>query len=146
MLREWRCSNHPQRSSRWDSRSDRPVCAHEIVCHVVIAIVRFAKGRRPDRLCGIRCPCQRRLFESRRSQQVGPLIQGERRPASQESRASSQEVRRPKAAPQMTVTLMHLAAALSHSHDVPKKQTEAVLGDFDDADHEASEEGRHKSG
>ena len=51
-----------------------------------------------------------------------------------------------KKAPQMTVTLKHLVAALSHSHDVPKKQTEAVLGDFYDADHEASEEGRHKSG
>ena len=35
-----------------------------------------------------------------------------------------------KAAPQMTVTLKHLAAALSDSHDLPKKQTEAVLGDL----------------
>jgi DNA-binding protein HU-beta len=35
-----------------------------------------------------------------------------------------------KAAPQMTVTLRHLAAALSDSHDLPKKQAEAVLGDL----------------
>jgi DNA-binding protein HU-beta len=35
-----------------------------------------------------------------------------------------------KAAPQMTVTLKHLAAALSVSHDLPKKQAEAVLGDL----------------
>jgi DNA-binding protein HU-beta len=35
-----------------------------------------------------------------------------------------------KAAPQMTVTLKHLAAALSDSHDLPKKQAEAVLGDL----------------
>src|SRR6476469_2321253 len=34
------------------------------------------------------------------------------------------------AEPQMTVTLKHLAAALSDSHDLPKKQTEAVLGDL----------------
>jgi len=35
-----------------------------------------------------------------------------------------------KAAPQTTVTLKHLAAALSDSHDLPKKQAEAVLGDL----------------
>ncbi len=35
-----------------------------------------------------------------------------------------------KAAPQMTVTLKHLAAALSDSHVLPKKQAEAVLGDL----------------
>ena len=35
-----------------------------------------------------------------------------------------------KATPQMTVTLKHLAAALSDSHDLPKKQAEAVLGDL----------------
>ena len=36
----------------------------------------------------------------------------------------------PKAAAQVTVTLKHLAAALSDSHDLPKKQAEAVLGDL----------------
>jgi DNA-binding protein HU-beta len=35
-----------------------------------------------------------------------------------------------KAGSQMTVTLKHLAAALSDSHDLPKKQAEAVLGDL----------------
>jgi DNA-binding protein HU-beta len=35
-----------------------------------------------------------------------------------------------KVAPQMTVTLKHLAAALSDSHELPKKQAEAVLGDL----------------
>ena len=34
------------------------------------------------------------------------------------------------AAPQATVTLKHLAAALSDSHDLPKKQADAVLGDL----------------
>jgi DNA-binding protein HU-beta len=31
---------------------------------------------------------------------------------------------------QVTVTLKHLAAALADDHDLPKKQTEAILGDF----------------
>jgi len=35
-----------------------------------------------------------------------------------------------KAAPQLTVTLKHIAAALSDSHDLPRKQAEAVLGDL----------------
>ena len=35
-----------------------------------------------------------------------------------------------KAAVQATVTLKHLAATLSDSHDLPKKQAEAVLGDL----------------
>src|SRR6185437_7386133 len=35
-----------------------------------------------------------------------------------------------KAAVQATITLKHLAAALSDSHDLPKKQAEAVLGDL----------------
>jgi DNA-binding protein HU-beta len=35
-----------------------------------------------------------------------------------------------KAAAQATITLKHLAAALSDSHDLPKKQAEAVLGDM----------------
>src|SRR5438045_9217213 len=35
-----------------------------------------------------------------------------------------------KAAPQPTVTLKHLAAALAEDHDLPKKQAEAMLGDL----------------
>jgi DNA-binding protein HU-beta len=35
-----------------------------------------------------------------------------------------------KAAVQATITLKHLAAALSDSYDLPKKQAEAVLGDL----------------
>jgi len=35
-----------------------------------------------------------------------------------------------KAAVQATVTLKHLAASLSDSHDLPKKQAEAMLGDL----------------
>jgi DNA-binding protein HU-beta len=35
-----------------------------------------------------------------------------------------------KAAVKTTITLKHLAASLSDSHDLPKKQAEAVLGDL----------------
>src|SRR5580692_7753252 len=35
-----------------------------------------------------------------------------------------------KAAVQATVTLKHLAAALAETHDLPKKQAEAMLGDL----------------
>ena len=34
------------------------------------------------------------------------------------------------AAPQATVTLKHLAAALSESHELPKKQADAMLGEM----------------
>ena len=36
----------------------------------------------------------------------------------------------PAAKAQATVTLKHLAAALSDSHEMPKKQAEAMLGDL----------------
>jgi DNA-binding protein HU-beta len=35
-----------------------------------------------------------------------------------------------KVAPQATITLKQMAAALAESHDLPKKQAEAVLGDL----------------
>ena len=35
-----------------------------------------------------------------------------------------------KGAAQATITLKHLAASLSDSHDLPKKQAEAMLGDL----------------
>ena len=35
-----------------------------------------------------------------------------------------------KAAPQATITLKQIAAELAESHDLPKKQAEAVLGDL----------------
>ena len=35
-----------------------------------------------------------------------------------------------KSAAQATITLRHLAAALADSHDIAKKQAEAVLGDL----------------
>jgi DNA-binding protein HU-beta len=52
-------------------------------------------------------------------------------PAGKKATAAAKKSAAPaKAAPQMTVTLKHLAVALSESHDLPKKQTEAVLGDL----------------
>ena len=52
------------------------------------------------------------------------------RPAKKAAPAAKKAAVPAKAAPQMTVTLKHLAAALSDSHDLPKKQAEAVLGDL----------------
>jgi DNA-binding protein HU-beta len=44
--------------------------------------------------------------------------------------AASPKAAPAKAAAQATVTLKHLAAALADSHDLAKKQAEAVLGDL----------------
>jgi hypothetical protein len=51
-------------------------------------------------------------------------------PAKKAAPAAKKSAVPAKATPQMTVTLKHLAAALSDSHDLPKKQAEAVLGDW----------------
>ena len=60
------------------------------------------------------------LLESVPVEQVGPIATT----AAKKSAASA------KAAVQATVTLKHLAATLSDSHDLTKKQAEAVLGDL----------------
>ena len=51
-------------------------------------------------------------------------------PATKVAPAAKKAAAPAKGAPQMTVTLKHLASALSDSHDMPKKQAEAVLGDL----------------
>ena len=51
-------------------------------------------------------------------------------PAKKAASAAKKAAVPAKATPQTTVTLKHLAAALSDSHDLPKKQAEAVLGDL----------------
>ncbi len=51
-------------------------------------------------------------------------------PAKKAAPAAKKSAAPKKAAPQVTVTLKHLAASLSDSHDVRKKQAEAVLGDL----------------
>ena len=51
-------------------------------------------------------------------------------PAKKAAPAAKKAATSAKAAVQATITLKHLAAALSDSHDVPKKQAEAVLGDL----------------
>jgi DNA-binding protein HU-beta len=45
-------------------------------------------------------------------------------------KAAAKKAAPAKAAAQATVTLKHLAAALADSHDIAKKQAEAVLGDL----------------
>jgi DNA-binding protein HU-beta len=49
-------------------------------------------------------------------------------PAKKAAPAAKKSAAPAKASP--TITLKHLAAALSDSHDLPKKQAEAVLGDL----------------
>jgi DNA-binding protein HU-beta len=51
-------------------------------------------------------------------------------PAKKAARAAKKSAAPAKATVQASITLQHLAAALSDSHDVPKKQAEAVLGDL----------------
>ena len=51
-------------------------------------------------------------------------------PAKKAAPAAKKAAAPAKAAAQATVTLKHLAAALADSHDLPKKQAEAVLGDL----------------
>jgi len=51
-------------------------------------------------------------------------------PAKKAAPATKKTAAPAKAAAQATITLKHLAAALSGSHDLPKKQAEAVLGDL----------------
>ena len=45
-------------------------------------------------------------------------------------KAAAKKAAPAKAAAQATITLKHLAAALADSHDIAKKQAEAVLGDL----------------
>ena len=47
-----------------------------------------------------------------------------------EKKAAAKKAAPAKAAAQATITLKHLAAALADSHDIAKKQAEAVLGDL----------------
>ena len=51
-------------------------------------------------------------------------------PANKAAPAAKKSTAPAKAATQATITLKHLAAALSDSHDLPKRQAEAVLGDL----------------
>ncbi|MGP0001630.1 MAG: HU family DNA-binding protein [Acetobacteraceae bacterium] len=45
-------------------------------------------------------------------------------------KAAAKKAAPAKSAAQATITLKHLAAALADSHDIAKKQAEAVLGDL----------------
>jgi DNA-binding protein HU-beta len=78
------------------------------------------------------------LLESRPSEQAGSNRPKEEivmppakkaAPTAKKAAASSKAVP-VKAAVQATVTLKHLAASLADSHDLAKKQAEAVLGDL----------------
>jgi len=51
-------------------------------------------------------------------------------PAAAKKAAAAPKAAAAKAAPQATVTLRQIAAELAETHDLPKKQAEAVLGDL----------------
>jgi DNA-binding protein HU-beta len=51
-------------------------------------------------------------------------------PAKKSAPAAKKAAAPSKAAAQATITLKHLAATLAESHELPKKQAEAVLGDL----------------
>jgi DNA-binding protein HU-beta len=51
-------------------------------------------------------------------------------PAKKAAPAAKKAAAPAKGAPQTTVTLKHLAAALADSHDIAKKQAETMLGDL----------------
>ena len=51
-------------------------------------------------------------------------------PAKKAAPAAKKAAAPAKGAAQATITLKHLAAVLSDSHDLPKRQAEAVLGDL----------------
>ena len=54
----------------------------------------------------------------------------DRHAAREEAAAPAKKAAAVKSVTQATVTLKHLAATLADSHDLPKKQAEAVLGDL----------------
>ena len=51
-------------------------------------------------------------------------------PVTTAKKAAAKKAAPAQAAVQATITLKHLAAALADSHDIAKKQAEAVLGDM----------------
>ncbi len=51
-------------------------------------------------------------------------------PVTPAKKAAAKKAAPAKSAVQATITLKHLAAALADSHDIAKKQAEAVLGDL----------------
>jgi DNA-binding protein HU-beta len=51
-------------------------------------------------------------------------------PVAKKAAPLSKKAAAAKAAPQVTITLKHIAAELAENHDLPKKVAEAVLGDF----------------
>ena len=103
---------------------------------VAVVVVSLPSLHRSDRRCvAPRAVGMSATFARIRAERAGLLsVNGPREivmpPAKKAAPAAKKSAAPAKAAPQMTVTLKHLAAALSDSHDLPKKQAEAVLGDL----------------
>jgi DNA-binding protein HU-beta len=71
------------------------------------------------------------LLDPGSTEQVAPMLPKEEIAMAPAKKAAASSKAAPaKAVVQTTVTLKHLAAALADSHDLAKKQAEAVLGDL----------------
>jgi DNA-binding protein HU-beta len=73
------------------------------------------------------------LLESERSEQVTRFESDQKEivvPPAKKAASPAKKAAPAKSATQATVTIKHLAASLADSHDLPKKQAEAVLVDL----------------
>ncbi len=64
------------------------------------------------------------------AKKAAPAVKAVAKAAAPVAKAASAKPAAAKGAAQATITLKHIAASLSESHDLPKKQVEEVLGDL----------------
>jgi DNA-binding protein HU-beta len=64
------------------------------------------------------------------AKKAAPAAKKAAAPKAAAPKAAAPKAAAAKGAAPVTITIKHLAAALSETHDLPKKQAEAVLGDL----------------
>jgi DNA-binding protein HU-beta len=69
-------------------------------------------------------------MQDKLQQRVGVSMAAKKAPAAKSAAKTPKAAAPAKSAAQATVTLKHLAASLSESHDMPKKQADAMLVDM----------------
>ncbi|MGC1410427.1 MAG: HU family DNA-binding protein [Acetobacteraceae bacterium] len=69
-------------------------------------------------------------MQDKLQQRVGVSMAAKKAPAAKSAAKTPKTAAPAKSAAQATVTLKHLAASLSESHDMPKKQADAMLVDM----------------
>ena len=69
-------------------------------------------------------------MQDKLQQQVGVSMAAKKAPVAKSAAKTPKAAAPAKSAAQATVTLKHLAASLSESHDMPKKQADAMLVDM----------------